>query len=677
MIARCAARVRLAAMAALSLGLRPAVATADAPPRAPGPDSLLERVGAVRLEQALRGSKASERERALLRLGALGTARSLELVVHALDSNGAAQSPRERLIAVRTLAAHVKEPLVRECLVRVMTGVSTSAERADPLQALLRDTAALALSASGEPEAFDALGKALRQSGRVAEAASAAIGAHPPSDLSSLVRAHYAPTPELLNALDALGDERTFELLRDVVRRGAPELRARAAVALTRLGNFETVELAQSWAEPTAPPVLRFAAAEILLLARDARVEPLLAALLADPRTHARALELATKSGGSTSERPLLSALSSAESDDIPAFLAALGKSGGKAAIFELAKRVPDPKNGDAAAYALATAASSDATPALVRLLGDAASRRRAARALTLRAAILGEVPRELSTTLRRLLASSDPADRAVAAFGLALHDTKRLPELIRSRDSVVAQGAARAALANGAARVAAARLLDEPAGETRVQLALALANAEARALVPTRVLLELATESPLVAPLALFALAERDDEALRARLLDALSSPDARLRAHTALGLGASRSPTAVSVLEAAYRFEPEAEVRRALVRALARRPERVRRRALELARDLDPDPDVRELAALALQGVVPAVFAKGRGVVWLTLEARAGEPSLAALQVPGGLSLPIAADPDGVVACAGLPEGAVSVRLAGLGARRERGSR
>ncbi len=660
------ALLSLGAAALLTLPRPLAAKSAATPVRKP--ESLLDRVGPHSMELALRGNSARAREQAIQRLGALGSARALELVVHALDSNGAAQSPRERLIAVRTLAAHVKEPTVRECLVRVMTGVSTSAERADPLQALLRDTAALALSASGQPEAFEALGKALRQSGRVAEAAAAAIAAHPPADLTPLVRAHYAPTAELLIALDALGDERAFELLRDVVRRGAPELRARAAVALTRLGNFETVELSLSWAEPGTHPALRLAAAEILLLAQDARVESLLAALLVDPATHARALELATHSGGASVERALLSALSSADPDELPVFFLALGKSGGKAAISELSRRVAEPATGAAAAYALASSPSSDATTALVQLLGDERSARRAARALSLRATTLDGAPQELLVALRKLRRSRVAADREVAGFGLTLHDPAAATALLGSQDAALARGAARAALAAGAARVAVKRLLSEPAGATRVQLALSLADARARALVPTRVLLELADESPMVAPLALFALAERDNEALRARLLEALASHDPRLRAHTALGLGASASASALSLLEAAYRFEPEPEVRRALVRALARRPERARRRTLELARDLDPDPNVRELAGLALAGILPAVYAPGRGMLWLSLQAGPGELPVAALQVPGGLSLPLVADADGVVACAGLPEGAVSLRLGTL---------
>jgi hypothetical protein len=657
----------LAGVAQLSGPARAQQAKPISPVRGPFVSgSLLDRVGIGHLERTLRGGGASERERALSRLGSLGSARALELLVRALDPSGAAQSPRERLIVVRALAAHAKEPAVRECLVRVMTGISASAERGEPLHALLRDTAALALSASGDPPALEALGKALRQSGRVAQAAAAAIAAHPPSELSALVRAHYAPTIDLVAALEALGDERAFELLRDVVRRGSPELRARAALALTRLGNFETVELSLRWAETPSQPTLRLAAAEILLLARDQRGEALLAALLGAESTRAQALALAEKSGRPALEAPLLAAFAKRDPSETSSLLAALGQSGGAQALALLEKLSCDPALGDAAAYALSTSPAAEASAALSRLFARPECQRRAARAATLRAAASAEVPRGLLPLLERLLASSEPKDRAVGALGLSLLRPEQAPTLLASKDPLIVQAAARAAPFVGAALPAAHRLETEPAGPTRSQLALALVDAGARATVPTQVLLELTAEAGAATPLALFALAERDSEAIRARLLGFMSSDDPLLRASVARGLGESREPSALGVLENSYRFEPDGRVRRAIVQAVARRKEPARLRLLELAATLDPEPDARQVAELGLSGIRAASFVPAHGTLWLSLAGGTQDAVPAAsVELPGGLAVPILTDPDGVAALARLPAGMVVPRF------------
>lgn len=638
--------------------------TAPRPPASAG--SLLDRVGIGRLEQVLRGGGAKERERALSRLGALASPRALEVLVRALDPSGAAQSPRERLIVVRALAAHAKEPPVRECLVRVMTGISASAERNEVLQALLRDTAALALSQSGDPPALEALGKALRQSGRVAQAAAAAIAAHPPSELSALVRAHYAPTLDLVIALEALGDERAFELLRDVVRRGAPDLRARAALALTRLGNFETVELSQGWAEAKSQPAQRVAAAEILLLARDPRADALVGSLLSAESTRAAALALAQKSGSATLEGQLLAAFEKREPSETADFITAFGRSGGPRATVVLEKLVCGAELGDRAAYALSVSPAQEAGAALTRLFAVPGCVRRAARAAVLRAAARGEPLADLVPTLERLLAATDANDRAVGAFGLALLEGERARALLAEKDGNIVQAAARAAPFAGAALRAAERLESEPAGATRTQLALALLDPAARARVSTRTLLELVAESSVATPLALFAAAERDSPTLRARLLDFLASHDPLLRASVARGLSESREPSALGVLENAYRFEPDGKVRAAIVQAVARRREASRRRLLTLAAELDPDPNARQIAELGLAGIQGSTFAMARGTLWLSLsgETSAALPAVS-LEVPGGLALPVLADPDGVVALARLPAGNVEPRL------------
>jgi HEAT repeat protein len=636
------------------------------PPTAPARESLRDRTGISLSERELRGTDPTAHERAIVRLGALGTPRAVELLVKALEPNGLAQTAPERLLAVRALAPRAREPRVRDCLLRVMTSISAGAERADPLQALLRDTAALALSASGEEGALAGLSRALRQPGRVAQAARNALVAHPPADLARLVRAHGTPTLELVRLLAELDDERGYELLREVIERGGAELRTEAASALTRLGNFDSVELSRRFSKPAADPAQALSAAEILVRAHDPDAASLVARLLGSVETRERALFLAHKLGDPALDPALVALLSGGDSSQLPAVLAALSQSASSEACDALERAAGAPKTAALAFQALSRAPGERARAVLERLLSKPESRRAAARAGILRGAWLGDPPRGLDARLEALAGSKLAADRAVAGFGLALRHPGQARELVALDDPELAEGAARAAPFVGAAVAAADRLAREPSGRLRTQLALSLVDARARARVPTSVLIALIEEQGPATPIALFALAERDSEDTRARLLDQLASPDPLLRAQVALGLGGSDDATALGLLESAYRFELDAKVRHALVHALSRRTQPVRRRGLSLAARLDPDRATRSLAALALAGVRPGTFAAGTGILTATLERGDGAARGAVVTAPGGLGLPVLADPDGELALSGLPNGSVDVRVA-----------
>src|SRR5581483_2959967 len=103
------------------------------------------------------------------------------------------------------------------------------------LDDLAERTAAVALSRSGQPDALAALGKALESPGRAAAAARNALVAHPPRDLAPLLAAARLPSVSLARALDDLADQRGFDTLRNLVRIGTLDVRAAAAIALTRL----------------------------------------------------------------------------------------------------------------------------------------------------------------------------------------------------------------------------------------------------------------------------------------------------------------------------------------------------------------------------------------------------------------------------------------------------------
>jgi hypothetical protein len=346
--------------------------------------------------------------------------------------------------------------------------------------------------------------------------------------------------------------------------------------------------------------------------------------------------------------------------------LAALGRAPGRLALETFEKFLERPATAELTAQALSRAPGAGARALLERLLTRTPTRRLAARAGIVRAVSLSDPPKRLADTLEALLESKLAADRAVGAFGIARLEPPRARELLASTDAVVAEAAARAAPFVGAAVAAADRLAREPQGRLRTQLALALVDPRARARVPTGVLIDLVEEQSLATPLALYALAERDSNQTRGRLLEQLASPDPWLRAQVALGLGASEDPTALGLLEGSYRFEPEPRVRRALVQGSARRSEPVRRRTLELAAELDPDPKTRTLGRLGLTTVAGDPWSMGQSCLYATLERSDGAGRGAIVSVPGGLTLPVLADPDGVLALAGLAAGPLEVRVA-----------
>jgi hypothetical protein len=153
------------------------------------------------------------------------------------------------------------------------------------------------------------------------------------------------------------------------------------------------------------------------------------------------------------------------------------------------------------------------------------------------------------------------------------------------------------------------------------------------------------------------------------------VTSGDPWLRAHTLLGLSRAADPDVLGLIENAYRFEPDAAVRRAAIVALSRRPEPVKARVLALAADLDGAADVREAARLALSGHALSDGSGGPETAWLELPKT---PGLDAASVPavlvqsaGGLALPALADPDGVVTLANLDPAPLRVRLALLSQR------
>lgn len=641
---------------------------ASAAPPAPKPErSLRSSIGIGAAKPLLRAEASEARQRAFERLGNAGTARALELLARALDIGGAARDARERLAVVRALAPHAAEPTAQDALIRALGGIE---DRSGERDRWVEQTAALALAASHHPLGLAALARALRQPGRASDAAKTALTAHPPARIEPLLLALGAPTPALVELLGELGDSRARPLVERLAQKSPAHLQAPALEALARLDRPRAVELARANFGVIGDARVRAACASVLAVAGTTDAGTAVAALLAEPATQGLALDIAL-----AAPSPALGAALAAarlEPDYTDRLLAALGRAGGTAALTRLERALGEPDNAWSAAYALALSPDTDADAVLERALARPALRRDAARAVVLRAVGRGRRVSGLDSALETL-ARGDATDRAAATWCQVVLEPARAGSALTSSDPSIVRAAARQAFTPELAKLAAQRLAGEKNGELRAILATSLADAAAADLVPTATLVELFERHGPESYLALYALARRDDEALRPRLLELLASGDPSLRQHAALGLGASAEASVVGLLAGAYRFELEPRVRRALVAALAGRSERAAASALELAAAFDPDTEARTLARRALERRAPSTSPHPTpppppddAGAWIrVLPPRAGVPPVALLTTASGLSLPLAADADGSVTVAGLSPGNVSVML------------
>jgi len=636
---------------------------------APRADEPTARFGVARAERLVASADAAEIVRGIERLGAIGSPRALASLSE-LVSAGTPGGSIGLLTVVRALAPHAGDPVALRTLVRVMSADSSTGGD-DQLAPWARASAALALARADRPEAWEALRQALGTDGPLGEIAAAAVLAHPPRDVTVLLGGRPIDSVRLVETLGALGDQRAFLAVRAAITAGPAELRARAAVVLTRLGTFETVPLARHWRAAGAPGPFPLAAAEILALARASDAPAAIAALAETEATRGAWLELVRATPHRAAVPLLIRALATAGAPERLALCAALGSAGGPDASRALAERLEDPDAAGDAAYALALSPDAAAERALATALEHPASRRAAARAAVIRAVTVGRTPRGLRARLDSLLDAAEPADRAVGAWGLAVLDPRRGAELIRNRDPVVVAAAARTAMNPDIAAAAAERLEREREPALRAALAMALASEAGRARVSTATLIALVESEGAAAPLAARALAARVTPGARAQIDRVLTSAATDLRSHAALGLGDSADPSDVGRLEIAYRFEPDAKVRRAIVMALGRREEPARRRALVLAAELDADAAARTIARAALATQPASLDPAGRGTVWVSVQRPARPRALGvavAVRLPSGVVLPALPDPDGAVTLVALPPGEVELRLAAL---------
>lgn len=150
--------------------------------------TLRSRLGVARARARLVGADRRERRLGIERLAALGTAESLDVLLEALRTGDTLREPELRLFAVRALSAHAGRSEVRGWLLRE----ASSADARNPgrnreLEALVRETAALALAREGSDDALAALASLAASRGAASTSALRALVVARPAQLDAIL----------------------------------------------------------------------------------------------------------------------------------------------------------------------------------------------------------------------------------------------------------------------------------------------------------------------------------------------------------------------------------------------------------------------------------------------------------------------------------------------------------
>jgi HEAT repeat protein len=600
--------------------------------------------------------------------------------------------PRALLAAVRGLAAWADRESARKALADVVSGPTQSfsvrvgsvpsrdpvAEDAEGAARILlaRQEAAIALAESGGPLALEALMALARSGGPGQSAALDALALHAP--VWPVLGGVTLTTPATVALASTVGDLRSLDAIEGALRASDAGLRAAALAALGAARDTRCLPAARA-AMHDPDLRARLAAAEALVRLGAPEAEESVAALVGDDATVRGALRLAQEvQGESVTRAAVARAVASVDRDIRVAAIVALGRQRSAAAASALLQFASDPLLGGDAAYALARSPSPAATGAITTMATGTATRRLAARAYFVRRMVRAQRTPQLDGLLASLAASSDGKDRAVGVQALVALGERSLESALRDADPRVRRAAAMgvSGVRDGIVAALTTALGRETDETTREVLALGWIDGAASASVPTSVLVDRAEAGGADAALAALALARRADESTGARVDALLASHDPLLRAHAAMGLGEASASDATGRLARAYAWEPEAEVRRAIVLALCRRdrghdsvPSRLE--TLQWAARLDPDRIVRRLASRALGGDdAPPSQTALADVAWLRLVPAAGAVpaggETAALVGADGLARPIAFDDEGYALVPVPSPGEARLRLA-----------
>lgn len=493
-------------------------------------------------------------------------------------------------------------------------------------------------------------------------------------------------TPSSLSLLGELGDLRAIPSLRAELERSDRPSRAAAALALAKLGDASILPVVRTWGEESDPRFV-LASAEVLAMLGDPGADKLIERCLGIEAVRAGALKLAGDVASPGLVKPLAKLLPSLDPTDRVRALAAIGRAGAAA---ELEPSLADKELAPAAIVALGTSPSPEAGDRIAAALAgkegkDAVLRRALVRAALLRVVAKRERVEGLGDTLRALAASKDASDVELGAFARVLLNPSEVGEVLGADPPLaVVSGAARAALLHPTADTLRPfapllRGLDpEKPSARQIASGVALLAPEAASTVPFDTLLRLAEGGGPLASLAARALPARATDGDQKRLSALLFGSDASVRVALALGLAEAPSGGTASRLGRAYEREDDVLVRRALITALARRPERQAARTLELASRLDPDATVRAIASSGLVGERASTGTSSDPARELGLDVRAAtffsvvdaggtaRTVSARVVLPSGMAIPVVTAEDGGLLLGGLPFGRSSLELA-----------
>lgn len=642
------------------------------------PSPLRSRFGSDHAESLLRSTESEQVRRGIMRAAATNTTESTALLVAQADT---ANNDELTLIELaRALAPHAKEDAARARLItmlnataRISRGRSSTALTTAATMArveLARQIAARALVASRDKTALDAVFAAARESGQAQQNALRALA----SDPAASTEAPLTPPTSAAGAraLAQTGDLRALDALL-VKAQGPYDATTRSAclLALGQLGDGRARAIAIA-AFADQDPHVRAAAGETLVLLDAPERYHAVVQLLSSADTAAAAVRLAHRAQDVDVVKALAAKL--AATNDLQlrlSIIAALGRGiANEEGLKVLASMAADPRLGGDAVQAIARSPNTAALGALERIGQVRGLRRLAVRGYVLRALLRGEHSSALESAIDGLRASTDGADRALAAFARVALGHASASDYLGDRDPAVRRAAAMGTLASYDGRTLSSAdalltsLSHETDDATRSVLAIGLVGGDPRALVPTLTLVQRVEAGGADAPLSAAALAARKGDSLKDKIDTLAASNDPIMRAHVARGLGMSEEPSATGRLAELARYEAEPLVRLAQTTALASRsPAPSRNEILSVTSRFDPEARIRDVATRALASATPPAPWPVREVAWLRVTTDAGAapttPMLASYVTAEGVAIPIAFDADGYALVPGIPPG------------------
>lgn len=520
----------------------------------------------------------------------------------------------------------------------------------------VRETAAMALGARGEHDPLLIRARA-RDNVEASRAALGALLAYPAPSLSNLIPKSDSTTinRDTVDLLARLNDMRAADVLVRVGEGKDDTSAAIAVLALARLGDARAVRIARSVTNESRPE-LRVAAAEALAILNDPNAEGAIAPLVSDDKTSGEGKRLVLK----YPTTGLVATIEKfARKGDAQA-IAALGRVGATAQLIAIASDDSLPYDAaDGAAYQLAVNPLEDHLGELIDKASDA-RKRRIVRAGAVRIARVGSTSGAVKSLAKELATSKDASSRAAGTFFLGVSSISNVKDALDS-DDAVKRRAAVAALAShpivDGAAVARAHL-DAHASTEPLDIVQGLAGIAARAVdgtiardvpISTSQLATWLSEDSAASPLAAFLLAARGGDAARAHVARALSADSLDVRAAALLGLGLSPEKNATGDLSSRLRDTPYPVLRRAAIRGLVARGDASGKPTVDLAKKLDSDLEVRNIATTAKIASHGSPLLAGYEVA--QAKVASGGSAIATVTGLDGLTVPHVIDPEGFV--------------------------